>query len=89
MTAITASFRSTGATWPQASKNTARCLLGCAIGDFGTIAFFQFTGVHRPTLAIMILAITNRLLTSIALETVILVRHTDLRTRFGRRSACP
>ncbi|MCY4463397.1 MAG: DUF4396 domain-containing protein [Albidovulum sp.] len=29
--------------WRRASKNTALCLLGCSIGDFGTIAFFQFT----------------------------------------------
>ena len=69
-------------TWRRASKNTAWCLLGCAIGDFGTIAFFQFTGIPWPTLAIMILAIVNGLLTSIALETVILVRQMDLRLAF-------
>ena len=69
-------------TWLRASKNTAWCLLGCAIGDFGTIAFFQFTGIPWPTPAIMILAITNGLLTSIALETVVLVRQMDLRTAF-------
>lgn len=50
------------------------CLIGCAIGDLGTIAFFQFTGIPWPTLAIMTLAIVNGLLTSIALETVILKR---------------
>ena len=69
-------------TWRRASKNTAWCLLGCAIGDFGTIAFFQFTGIPWPTLAIMTLAIVNGLLTSIALETVILVRQMDLRLAF-------
>ena len=69
-------------TWRRASKNTAWCLLGCAIGDFGTIAFFQFTGIPWPTLAIMILAIVNGLLTSIALETAILVRQMDLRIAF-------
>ncbi|MCY3855153.1 MAG: DUF4396 domain-containing protein [Rhodospirillales bacterium] len=67
-------------TWRLASKNTAWCLLGCVIGDFGTIAFFQSTGIPWPTLAIMTLAIVNGLLTSIALETVILVRQMDLRT---------
>ena len=56
-------------TWRRASGNTAWCLLGCAIGDFGTIAFFQLTGTPWPTMAIMILAIVNGLLTSIALET--------------------
>ena len=69
-------------TWRTASKNTAWCLLGCAIGDFGTIAFFQFTGIPWPTLAIMSLAIANGLLTSIALETFILARQMDLRTAF-------
>ena len=69
-------------TWHRASKNTAWCLLGCAIGDFGTIAFFQFTGIPWPTAAIMALAIVNGLLTSIALETVILARQMDLRTAF-------
>lgn len=61
-------------TWAQARVNTAWCLLGCSIGDFGTIAFFQATGIPWPTLAIMALAIVNGLLTSIALETAILSR---------------
>ena len=69
-------------TWRTASKNTAWCLIGCVIGDFGTIAFFQFTGIPWPTLAIMSLAIVNGILTSIALETCILVRQMDLRTAF-------
>ena len=30
-------------TWKRSAKNTAWCLLGCAIGDFGTILFFQLT----------------------------------------------
>lgn len=58
--------------WRRASINTAWCLLGCSIGDLGTIAFFQFTGIPWPTAAIMALAIVNGLMTSIALETVIL-----------------
>lgn len=61
-------------TWHASAGNTFWCLLGCSIGDFGTIAFFQFTGIAWPVLAIMILAIVNGLLTSIALETVILLR---------------
>ncbi len=64
-------------TWNRASRNTGWCLLGCAIGDLGTIAFFQMTGIPWPTLAIMALAIVNGLLTSIALETVILSRQMD------------
>ena len=61
-------------TWRQSATNTLWCLIGCAIGDFGTIAFFQFSAIPWPTLAIMILAIVNGLLTSMALETVILFR---------------
>ena len=69
-------------TWRTASKNTLWCLAGCAIGDFGTIFFFQVTGIPWPTLAIMSLAIVNGLLTSIALETCVLARQMDLRTAF-------
>ena len=69
-------------TWKRASVNTAWCLLGCAIGDMGTILFFQLTGIPWPTLAIMTLAIINGLLTSIALETFILSRQMELRSAF-------
>ena len=69
-------------TWQKASKNTAWCLLGCAIGDLGTIAFFQFTGIPWPVLAIMTLAIINGLLTSIALETFILTKQMDFKSAF-------
>lgn len=48
------------------------CLIGCSIGDFGTIAFFQFTKFSLPVLYILILAIINGLITSILLETFIL-----------------
>ena len=61
-------------TWKRSAKNTAWCLLGCAIGDFGTIFFFQVTKIPFPILAIMILAIINGLITSIILETIILIR---------------
>ena len=61
-------------TWKTSAKNTAWGLLGCAIGDFGTILFFQITKIPVPVLAIMILAIINGLVTSILLETFILIR---------------
>jgi hypothetical protein len=61
-------------TWRRSAKNTAWCLLGCSIGDFGTILFFQFTKIPFPVLGIMTLAIINGLITSIILETVILMR---------------
>ena len=61
-------------TWRRSAKNTAWCLLGCAIGDFGTILFFQITKIPFPVLTIMTLAIINGLITSIILETIILLR---------------
>ena len=73
-------------TWRRAAKNTMWCLIGCSIGDFGTILFFQFTGIPWPVTAIMALAVVNGLLTSIALETTILSRQMALASAF--RTAC-
>ena len=61
-------------TWSRSAKNTFWCLLGCSIGDFGTILFFQLTKISFPVLAIMILAIINGIVTSIILETIILLK---------------
>ena len=61
-------------TWKQSAKNTAWCLLGCSIGDFGTILFFQLTKIPFAVIGIMILAIINGLITSIILETIILMK---------------
>jgi len=61
-------------TWSQSAKNTAWCLLGCSIGDFGTILFFQLTQISFPIIGIMFLAIINGLITSIILETFILIK---------------
>ena len=69
-------------TWKTASYNTFWCLLGCAIGDLGTIAYFQFMGIAWPVWAIMSLAIFNGLMTSIILETIILSRQMTLKLAF-------
>ena len=61
-------------TWSRSAKNTLWCLIGCSIGDFGTILFFQITQIPFPVLAIMTLAIINGIITSIILETIILLR---------------
>ena len=75
------------ATWKRASYNTSWCLLGCSIGDLGTIFYFQTMGIDWPVLWIMSLAIINGLLTSIILETIILARqmafNIALKTAFG------
>lgn len=69
-------------TWQRSAKNTLWCLLGCSIGDFGTILFFQLSNISWPTLIIMILAIINGLITSIALETIILFRQMNIKQAF-------
>ena len=71
-------------TWKRASINTLWCLLGCSIGDFGTIYFFQITGNpwEFSVFLIMSLAIMNGLITSIMLETYILSRQMILKEAF-------
>ena len=69
-------------TWQRSAKNTLWCLLGCSIGDFGTILFFQLSNISWPTLNIMVLAIINGLITSIALETIILFRQMNIQQAF-------
>ena len=69
-------------TWRRSAKNTLWCLLGCSIGDFGTILYFQLNAINWPTLSIMILAIINGLITSIILETVILSRQMAIKIAF-------
>ena len=69
-------------TWRRSAKNTLWCLIGCSIGDFGTILYFQLNAINWPTLSIMILAIINGLITSIILETIILSRQMTIKIAF-------
>ena len=66
-------------TWKRSSFNTLWCLLGCSIGDFGTIAFFQFSDFSMPTLYVMTLAIINGIITSIILESIVLSRQMNIK----------
>ena len=61
-------------TWKTSAKNTLWCVIGCSIGDFGTILFFQLSKIAFPILGIMTLAIINGLITSLILETIILMK---------------
>ena len=74
-------------TWKQAKINTLWCLLGCSIGDFGTIFYFQNIEHSWSNFEVMGLAIVNGLLTSIILETIILLKQMDfissLKTALG------
>ena len=69
-------------TWKRSRVNTLWCLLGCSIGDFGTIFIFQMIEHSWSVWQVMSLAIINGLLTSIALETFILSRQMILRLAF-------
>ena len=72
------------AVWKQSAHNTKWCLIGCSIGDFGTIAAFQyiFTDSGWSPMMIMALAMFNGIMTSIALETFILMSQMPLNDAF-------
>ncbi|MCS5590995.1 MAG: DUF4396 domain-containing protein [Gammaproteobacteria bacterium] len=59
-------------TWKRSANNTKWCLIGCSIGDFGTIALMQDSGYS--VMFIFALAMFNGIVTSIILETMLLLR---------------
>ena len=73
-----------GDVWSKSAINTKWCLIGCSIGDFGSIAAFQFvfTDSGWSPMMIMALAMFNGIMTSIALETVILSAQMALNEAF-------
>ena len=73
-------------TWRRSAINTLWCLLGCSIGDLGTIGFFQVAGISWPSNAIFALAMINGVLTSIGLESIILSR--QMRWKSAFKVAC-
>ena len=82
MTANTNLFWSCPITWKKSAENTMWCLIGCAIGDIGTIYYFQYHNIMWSTTSIMLLAMFNGILTSIILETIILLKQMNLRDAF-------
>lgn len=70
--------------WKKSAYNTMWCLIGCSIGDLGTIAAFQFifTESGWSTMSIMMLAMFNGIMTSIILETIILSKQMALGEAF-------
>lgn len=62
-------------TWLKSAHNTKWCLLGCSIGDFATIFAFQQFNHGLDIWLVMAIAIINGLITSIALETGILLKY--------------
>ena len=65
-------------TWAKSSYNTLWCLIGCSIGDFGTIIYFQNIDHSLSIYLVMFIAIINGIITSIILETLILLKQMNL-----------
>ncbi|MDE0912589.1 MAG: DUF4396 domain-containing protein [Candidatus Poseidoniales archaeon] len=70
-----------GATWRQAANNTKWCLIGCSIGEFGTLGYYQYAGWPLEVAVgttlfwfLVVLPLINGLATSVTLETVLLMR---------------
>ena len=72
---------SDGSVWKQSAHNTKWCLIGCSIGEFGTLAAYSVYGIGAALTFgtnwyyfLLILPLINGLITSVMLETVILMR---------------
>ena len=70
-----------GSVWKQSANNTKWCLIGCSIGEFGTLAYYSQSGITEglvigSTIWILfaILPLINGLATSVMLETYLLMR---------------
>ena len=86
---------SDGGVWRQSANNTKWCLIGCSIGEFGTLAYYQWAGWPLEVAVgtalfwfLVILPLINGLATSVMLETVLLMRGqmdfgNALQTAFG------
>ena len=61
--------------WSESAFNTFICLVGCSIGDFGTILYFQLYTNISSVMLIMPIAIFNGIVTSILFETILLSRN--------------
>ena len=73
MNILRLNFWISGHTWLLSAKNTSWCLFGCAIGDLGTIYLFQVFGWPWSPIFIMVLAMIKGLITSVLLETIVLM----------------
>jgi len=84
-----------GSVWKQSAHNTKWCLVGCSIGEFGTLAYYSYSGItsglelySNMWYFYAILPLINGLATSVMLETAILMRgqmdfRNALSTAFG------
>ena len=72
---------SDGSVWKQSAHNTKWCLIGCSIGEFGTLAAYSAYGIREEVTIgtnwyffLLVLPLINGLITSVMLETAILMR---------------
>jgi len=70
-----------GSVWKQSANNTKWCLIGCSIGEFGTLAYYSYSGLtadislySNSWYFFAILPLINGLATSVMLETFMLIR---------------
>ena len=68
-------------TWATSASNTKWCLIGCATGEFGTLAYYSYSGITADLVLyssvwylFAALPLINGLITSVILETFILIR---------------
>ena len=76
-------FWADNAVWKRAALNTTNCLIGCSIGDFGTIIFFQSFYPETNVFLSMSIAMLNGLITSVVFEALLL----KMREGFGMINA--
>jgi hypothetical protein len=69
--------------WKRAARNTMHCLIGCSIGDYGMLIYLQMYHPGTSPMTMMILAMIAGICTSIALETLILMKKEE----FGLKKA--
>ncbi|HJM13047.1 MAG TPA: DUF4396 domain-containing protein [Candidatus Thalassarchaeaceae archaeon] len=81
--------------WRKSANNTKWCLIGCSMGEFGTLAYYSYSGITAGLEMFsiiwyfyLILPLINGLATSVMLETAILMRgqmnfNNALSTAFG------
>ena len=69
------------AVWGQSASNTKWCLIGCSIGEFGTLAAYSYYNVGDKIgfdnvyyYPMLLLPLINGLITSVLLETGILMK---------------
>ncbi|KAB8077877.1 hypothetical protein BDV29DRAFT_167612 [Aspergillus leporis] len=76
-------------TWSRAGVNTLRCLVGCTLGDFSALWMLQSLFPEMGMGAVMGVSMASGLLTSLTLETVLLVQGKDrLPWKHAFKTAC-